>query len=139
MKAKGKRRARKLVSKRVAKVRQPQPEVEKKPPLVVLKCKYCGKEVKNLAGLNGHLAVKHGEKKPPKVGLREKFANIDQRISTLTGEVKRLEMARMQQPLGSATPNIEQLAEALARWSTGTCGPSQRAFRQVMRGFLGLE
>jgi hypothetical protein len=121
------------VSKRVAKVSQPPPQK------ALLKCDLCGKEFKNLAGVKGHQAVTHGLKKPPKVGLREKFALIDQRLSIVEGRSKALEMARMQQPLGAGSPSVGQLAEALARWSVGSCGSEQRAFREVMRGFLGLE
>ena len=133
MKPKTKTKLHRRVSKRVAKVSQPPP------PKVLMKCEMCGKEFKNLAGVKGHQAVTHGLKKPPKVGLREKFALIDQRLSILEGRARSLEMARIQQPLGAGSPAVEELAESLARWSTGTCGPSQRAFRQVMRGFLGLE
>ena len=139
MRAKSKAKLRRRVPKRVAKVRQSQPQVEKQPSPPLLKCKFCGQDFKNLAGVNGHMAVKHGEKRPPKVKMRDKFAIIETRLTTLEGRSRALEMARMQQPLGAGSPAVEELAESLARWSTGTCGPSQRAFRQVMRGFLGLE
>jgi hypothetical protein len=139
MKPKARRKARKLVPKRVAKVKQTQPQVKTEEPPVELKCKLCGKGFKNLAGVNGHLAVKHGEKRPPKVLLRDRFALIDTRLTILEGRARGLEIARMQQPLGPGSPPMEELALALTRWVIGPCSPGTRTFRQAMRVFLGLE
>jgi hypothetical protein len=131
MKAKGKQ-------KRVRRVK-----VQPPPQKISLKCELCGKAFKNLAGVKGHLAVKHGEKKPRKPLIRDRFALIEHRLSSLEGRANSLDYARMQQPLGPGTPNIDELARALGHW----CGdaqvvihsPDREAFRDALRAFLMMR
>ena len=100
-----------------------------------LRCDLCGREFKNRAGLGGHKAVRHGEKKPPQPKLRDVvrdalvmleqteprlrgmikdgLAMLEQRLSVMEGEARELKAARLEQPFGEGTPHIHELVASM--------------------------